>query len=748
MLTTIGLSNVATYQGAGASMSALQRCNFVYGPNGAGKSTIARFLREPNHADFAGCSAQWNGGHILKVVVYNREFVDQTFNGEQSVKGIFTLGSEDGAIVAAIQELQKNLKAEEEKASGLTLQLSGVDGNGGRKKELEDSQDVLQKACWAQFRKHDSDFSTAFKGARNDGKVFLQRCLSERISNQSELADLEDMKVRAKSVYVQSTGQVAKLAVIPTAALKGHESTPLLGKAIVGRNDVDIAQLIRNLQNSDWVSQGLKYLEVSKPACPFCQQDVPAGLEEQFAAFFDESFKQNIVALETFAAQYGAVVDSINAALDVIESAPSDFFDLGQLKALHELFDAKATIAKDVIARKQREPSSIVMLEKAGPALDDINSFLDEANKKITAHNEMVANRATEQSRLTGQVWRYLIDVELKDALAAHDQVLSTTGKAVQIITEKLANSNTEQKKLAVELAGKQKHVTSTQPTVDAINASLTSFNFANFKLVPGPAKNTYQLVRPDGSLVRSTLSEGERTLIAFLYFYHLAQASDSEMDISQDRVVVLDDPVSSLDSDILFVVSSLVRDIADRVREGQGSIRQLLVLTHNIFFHKELAFCTTGQPKTTNFWTVRKRGGLSEIVPHGATNPVKSSYELLWHDVRKPEGCDATLPNTMRRILESYFKLLGGIDNHKIAANFLGMEKIACHALLSWANDGSHGVHDDLSVMPAGASLDLYKKVFRGIFENEGHPGHYRMMMSDAFVELPPVPAPTQDAA
>lgn len=739
MITSIGLANVATYQGQLATMSPLQRCNFVYGPNGAGKSTIARYLREPTNADFGSCSSNWMG-RAIKVVVYNREFVDQTFNDSHAVKGIFTLGSEDAAVVGAIRELQGKLKAEEEKAGGLSLQLYGADGNGGRKKELDDSRDGLKNACWAQFRKHDGDFSTAFKGARNDKSVFLQRCLDERASNKSELADLNDLKARAKSVFTPSSGAVDELPLISTTRLASHEANTIWAKAIVGRNDVDIATLIRRLQNSDWVSQGLEFFKHSKPACPFCQQNVPSTLEEQLGAFFDESFKRDLHDLQTFALDYDKVIEIINTSLDRIESLPAEHHDIEQFKVLRALFAAKVAAAKEAIARKQREPSSIVVLENVTAAVEDLNSFLTEANQRISDHNTMVANRANEQIRLTGQVWRYLLDVELKDALAAYDLVLNTTGRAVQSLLEKLTSSEAAQESLKAELVGKQKHVTSTQPTVDAINQSLTSFNFTNFKLVPGPVSNTYQLVRPDGSLVRNTLSEGERTFIAFLYFYHLAQASDSDTDVNQERVVVLDDPVSSLDSDILFVVSSLVRDIADRARDGLGAIKQLLVLTHNIFFHKELAFCSAGQPKATTFWTVRKRGGRSEIVSHGANNPIKSSYELLWHDVRRPEGCEATLPNTMRRILESYFKLLGGIDNHAIAARFEGMDKVACHALLSWANDGSHGVHDDLNVMPADGSLDIYKNVFRRIFANEGHPGHYKMMMGDAYVDLEPV--------
>jgi wobble nucleotide-excising tRNase len=58
------------------------------------------------------------------------------------------------------------------------------------------------------------------------------------------------------------------------------------------------------------------------------------------------------------------------------------------------------------------------------------------------------------------------------------------------------------------------------------------------------------------------TLSEGERNFIVFLYFYHLIKGSFSKNDIENDMVVVIDDPVSSLDNDILFIISTLIRNL------------------------------------------------------------------------------------------------------------------------------------------------------------------------------------------
>lgn len=89
------------------------------------------------------------------------------------------------------------------------------------------------------------------------------------------------------------------------------------------------------------------------------------------------------------------------------------------------------------------------------------------------------------------------------------------------------------------------------------------------------------------------------------------------------------------------------------------------------------------------------------------------------------------------RRILENYFKILGGVDPDKICAMFDGKEKLICKSLFSWVNDGSHFAHDDLYVSIDSSMVETYLKVFRAIFDKSEHSAHYRMMMGDA-IEKP----------
>ena len=136
-------------------------------------------------------------------------------------------------------------------------------------------------------------------------------------------------------------------------------------------------------------------------------------------------------------------------------------------------------------------------------------------------------------------------------------------------------------------------------------------------------------------------------------------------------------------------------------------------------------------------FWVVRKVGVQSKVERH-TTNPIKTSYELLWAEVRRSDRSILTIQNTLRRIVEHYLKILGGVDPAEIWGMFEGKDRLICKSLFSWVHDGSHYAHDDLYLAIDDAMVEAYLKVSRAVFERSGHLAHYGMMMGSARAEEP----------
>ena len=84
-----------------------------------------------------------------------------------------------------------------------------------------------------------------------------------------------------------------------------------------------------------------------------------------------------------------------------------------------------------------------------------------------------------------------------------------------------------------------------------------------------------------------------------------------------------------------------------------------------------------------------------------------------------------------MRRIIEHYFKTLGGYCDEEILSKFENpQEREICRSLMCWVNDGSHCLSDDMYVELGNDLIQKYKDVFRKIFEKLHHESHYDMMI------------------
>lgn len=735
MIESITISGPATFASTTVVLSGLSQFNFLFGANGTGKTTVSRVIAD--ESQFPACQVSWNGGTRLQPMVYNRDFVEQNFIQASELRGVFTLGEKQADTLENIATAKAELDALTEKIENLTHSLEGVDGTGGKKGELAIVETGFKNKCWAQKQKHDAKLQGGFEGCRNNSEKFKGKVLREQAVNKATLLPLAELEQSAASIFGATPTTEASVAVVDTAKLLAHEANPILKKRVIGKEDVDIAAMIRKLGNSDWVGAGRAYHDVNDGVCPFCQQSTTDAFAQSLNEYFDEAFVTDSKAIDDLAANYATDSARVQQQISTIIASPSRFLDVEKLKAEKNLLDTRITLNIQRLAGKKKEASQVVELESLNNVATAITPLIDSVNTQVAAHNEMVANLANERTTLTAQVWAFVLE-ELKTDLTAFKTAKDGLGKAITAMTTQITTATTEKGEKAVEIRELEKQTTSIQPTIDGINALLSSFGFHGFKLAKAASGAFYKLLRTDGSDAKTTLSEGEKTFVTFLYFYHLLKGSESDSGMTTDRVVVFDDPVSSLDSDILFIVSSLIKELFDELRAGTGHIKQIFVLTHNVYFHKEVTYNSRRKDVAMNeetFWIVRKSGLVSKVEQY-KTNPIKTSYELLWTEVRKPDRSNLAIQNTLRRILENYFKILGDTGLDGLVALFEGKEKIICKSLCSWVHDGSHYAHDDLYVSIDDSMVDAYLKVFRNIFDKSGHSAHYKMMMGDAFVE------------
>ena len=740
MIESIHIEDISYFSESPEEMSGLSKINFVYGPNGSGKTTISRLMKAADGfsscaADgFSSCAVKWKNGDPLPTFVYNSDFVEKNFS-QGKIKGIFTLGKDDIGIGEKIEKIGEEIADLDKTVSGLKTALEGENGDGGKKRELEDLESEFEETCWKQKTKHDEHFKIAFKGCRADRSRFRDKVLEESKYGAAELKPIDYLKKKAEDIFEDNPSEIDPVPSIgkdDILRLLRHEKNPVLGKKIIGKEDVDIGAMIHRLGNSDWVKAGRIYFDGE--ACPFCQQKTPKEFAKSLNEYFDETFEEDMETLERVADSYEADSEEIRKQILSVMKAGPGFLNIGAMEAGKVALDRILEGNARRIEEKKNRPSLEAVLETVAGVIAEMEGLVEEANHAITEHNESVRNIDREIRELTKQVWRYIVE-ELKDSISGYQR---NRGKLIEDIKGMERNIRSKRKEIEKKnrrIKNLEKERTGIQHTAEEINSLLASVGFRSFSLARADKGDFYRVVRNGGTDAKETLSEGEKRFITFLYFYHLLRGSLSGGDLAPDCVVVFDDPVSSLDGEILFVISSLIKRVFKEIRKGEGNVRQAFVLTHNVYFHREVTYDGPGKsPKNERtFWMVRKHGA-DQKLKKSEDNPIKTSYELLWAGVRDRESSPAgTIQNTMRRILEHYFKILGGKDNYyKFCEELEGEKKTVCSSLLSWMHAGSHHVVDDLH-MSTEDSDDLYREVFREIFKKSGHIAHYDMMMDNS---------------
>lgn len=731
MIEKIKINDIPPYL-SGEQVIKAKHINFLFGLNGSGKTTISRYIRHSERSSYNKCSIEWDSEPI-ECSVYNREYVEENFS-ESSIPGIFTLGEENIEIKKKIEKIQNDIKSLKGRCSELQQQLDNSIENG-LSSQLHILESSYTNKFWEEKQRLDRENSYlrfALEGVRGSKEAFKQKLLFEYSSNTEELVDKSELEQLCTQLYNDKVEKCSAIQIPDFKSLYALEMSSILKTVVVGKDDVDISHLIKKLGNDGWFRQGVSYIEDSEGLCPFCQRPLEKEFLNKIKEYFDETYIAAVKEIDRVYTEYVRISGKLLSEFKVILESSSEFVDLEKLKTIFQQLEA--IIDKNIryLYDKKESPNIVVHLESIKEIARSAVDILTVANQEIAKYNKRIDNIENERVATKRKVWRYILHI-----LNSEVEVYR---KEKESLIEKIRLVEVEKKSIDKQISDKsqQLHIleqslTSIAPTANGINKLLKNYGFNGFYLKVDDEKS-YQFVRENGELAFSSLSEGERNFVTFLYFMYSLQGNTDESGHNSDKVVVIDDPVSSLDNDVLFIVSSLIRDLFQKIYTGEGTIKQLFILSHNIFFFKEVSYEYGLKKEKTGYWLIVKNNDTSVIMEH-KKNPVSSTYEMLWDEVRSAQddpvkSSTLSLANTMRRIIEHYFKLLGGMNLNKLHLEFPDGERQIFKSLISWANAGSHSVFDDYSATPNLYNSEKFLKVFKDLFDKTGHIAHYNMMM------------------
>lgn len=549
MLTNITLSNVASFDYEGAKLENLNEINYVYGNNGTGKTTISNYINDMDNTSFDNCS---NEGDIpSKIFVYNQKYVEEVV-ADKNIPGIFSLGGDakdyEDQLTMLESELQKNNRNKVKLEDNLSL----------AEKEYSELNENYKSYIWNMYRNNtESELHLVYNkvslGPKNNKSRFFEEFLTYKAESKGEVELIEKSKL-ISDVDIVFDGNITQEDEIALIDDMIKPSIKIFEKPIIGTSEIDFGELINSLQIDGWVAKGKEIIEENDvDICPLCQQVLTEDILEKLAFYFDDKYNELLIELDDSINEYQNFYEQVKTCLGKLKD--HRFIDSQKIEFLtNESVRVNAENEK-IIREKKMNPSNIANISLFESSISETNDMITEANKSIKELNEKVRDKEIYKEQLQNQAKKYFIK-EVSFESNKYETQLKKLWKKCKGLEQGLSNKNECITKIGEKISTLKTKIEGIDFTAEDLNKQLRLFGFYNFSIKPID-DSYYQLIRENGMPVSNTLSEGEKTFISFLYFYH-----SITKDSNDDKLIVIDDPISSLDSSILYVVSSIVKKL------------------------------------------------------------------------------------------------------------------------------------------------------------------------------------------
>ncbi|SKC83322.1 Wobble nucleotide-excising tRNase [Burkholderia sp. CF099] len=704
------------------------RYNLIYGWNGAGKTSLSSLFRhlQRKAPPDAGSAEMVIDGKVVTgtgfasntlpaVRVFNRDFVDRSVFETPGLElpPVFYLGEDSAAkqqqivVLLALQdELTKNVAALSEEKAKATAELNTFCTNQARS---------IRNLLLGDPRYNNYE-APKFKE------------LMARISSAEPPESKLDDDVRARLENALAAKPLLKLTLpslqdIDLIGLTGRV-TDELGTTVVAST---IQELVDAPDIAGWVQSGLRLHSTAQTHCHFCKQQLEPARLAALEAHFNNRFKAQQDRLSTLESdirklrtaarervvpdraavyphlqtEYDAAVVKLNRHLLFVESyldglcraveakktepftelsiypylsAFQGGADTGLLKFVEAVVNGVTVVGASSGVAAMKNISELVRLH---------NEFTDNFEKSVAA---VRAQLELEEGIKVFSDWSER-QKHAKEVTVAHEAMLE--------------RQHPIQEQITILQSEMRQH----RPAADELTREMAAY-LGRDELRFESKENGYTIMR--GGQPAMHLSDGERTAIAFMYF--LKTLGDTGFEL-KNGIVVIDDPVSSLDANSLFCAFGYMRE---RTKDA----KQLFVLTHNFSFFRQVKnwfnFAGNirnkpydpGKSATSHFYMLamknddgKRNAYLRTLDP--LLHEYESEYHYLFRCVREGAAKDAPqtlaevygLPNIARRLLESFlsFRVPGKAGNLAQQMDALSGDAAAKARIVRFLHTHSH---------------------------------------------------------
>lgn len=695
----------------------LKKVNMIYGRNYSGKTTLSRILRcvekKQLHEkytdgkftiidDHGNSITQSNLNFSEKIRVYNTDFVKDNLswlhddiNGD--IKPFTLLGSGNIEAMARIEAINTELGSIDAKEGLLYQEDQSITDFRKEEATLKEKQEQLTDALTRKANKELKLNDYFVKQGDTYNIRNIQSEVDEILSSSKDYSLDENAKELHKKIIKEEEKNTITEVSITRPKLQEYV---LQTKTYVEKK-ITISSTIQDLLNNsilqEWVNKGREYHKEQRNTCAFCggiitterwneldahfskeSEELKYAIQEEIKRLNDSKtslddflLKKGLIK-ENYYSTHHSRYDEIREKWDVIVKRYKEII-LALIEKLQERHD-------DIFNPKVFDEQSNINKQTVDDISDGIVGILELFNKLSKDNDEKSKSLATDKDK-SRKILRYseiqnfitILDYKTKiEDINTESGRLDLKKKEMKLLREKVSQLEIEKKQRELELNDEGE-------AAKKVNNHLSDFfGHDGLKLKPetldtDEPKTSFVIMR--GSEKAHNLSEGECSLISFCYF--IAKMEDELKSTDCDKLIIyIDDPISSLDSNHIFFMYSLI----DTVIAKEKKYGQLFISTHNLDFLKYLKRLTIpydekNKPLANHFIVEKKKKDNEskcelKLMPTYLKDYV-TEYNFLFKEIynmAKPfENGDRArffenqfthfynLPNNMRKFLECY---------------------------------------------------------------------------------------------
>lgn len=601
------------------NISEFRQINILYGRNYSGKTTLSRIIRSletgviSNKYENPSFSVLFKDGrtvvntdlttHSKKIRVFNEDFIKDNLqfitNPDENVKPFAIMGENNTIIEAEIQTINDVLgSSEENNETGLYADKKLIETE---LKKAKDNHDSAQSKLDEQLRAKATgrDTGIRYNSDKFGNQNYTIKTIGEDIEKVLDIAFISINNKEQKELE-QLLEEKVNDVISPLKAMKSNfkmisEQANILLTKKVGKAD-KIQELVDNAFLHKWVKDGRAIHKGNRDTCVFCNNEIKESRWIELEKHFDEESEK--------------LEDEIDSLIHLVsnEQKKATGYSIEEKQFYYKYHAELETLKKrlndtkekynlsldEILNQLQIRKNNLMNNLEYKPPLDVTQDF-----KTIEEDYEILRNKSnefrdlldTEQSNAKEllrlrEVYDFVHTIDYSKELVRINRLLDEVnkikvqeGNIKNLIYEKLSLIESKNKQLNDESKGAEK-----------VNEYLKDFfghGFLSLKAIEDVDDNAadkkkfrFEIIR-DGKKAYH-MSEGECSLIAFCYFMAKLQDIDTK---DATPIIWIDDPISSLDSNHIFFIYSLIN--AEIVENKK--FEQLFISTHNLDFLKYL---------------------------------------------------------------------------------------------------------------------------------------------------------------